>query len=473
MVMHMNEAGYYVGSRGSVGSVLVAFLLGITDINPMPAHYYCANCHYFDFAVSDANGFDLPDKLCPVCGNALKTDGHNIPFEFFMGYRGGKMPDIGFNFPSSKQYDVFEFLQELFGENRLAHAGTVATLSERVAEGYVTAYESKTADCFTKERRKYICRKLCGIKRCEGYHPGGILILPEGMEFEDFTPLRDIETDSPISQATHFDFYTLRDTVVKIDVLGHIVPDMLKLLEKYTGRSLSEVPWNDKKIYSLFEKADVLGIPEFDSDFMRNMLRKTRPKSFDDLVRIIGLSHGINTWTENGEKMLRDGHSISELPTLREDVFLQLLNYGVERESAFKIAEYVRRGRFCFDSDLTNEFIQILQKANVPEWYIRSLRKNRYLFPKAHAVAYVMNAVRMAWFKIHYPVKFYAAYLSCYFDSDEELTAEDALKFEWVVEECSNKGIALLDADSKKSDSKNYIVGNGNIRVPHNKTLPF
>lgn len=471
MVKHMNENGYYVGARGSVGSVLVAFLLGITDINPMPAHYYCTNCHCFDFDVSGADGFDLPDKLCPVCGNALKTDGHNIPFEFFMGYRGSKMPDIDLNFPSSKQYDVFKFLQELFGANRLAHGGTIATLWERFAEGYITVYESKTAEYFTKDQRKYICQKLCGIKRCEGNHPGGIFILPEGMEFEDFTPLRDNETNSPISKATHFDFHALHDTILKIDVLGYVVPDMFRLLEKYTGRTLYDVAWNDKTIYSQFENADTTGILEFDSDFMRDMLQMTRPKSFDDLVRISGLSHGTNTWIDNGEELLRDGHSISELPALREDVFLQLLDYGVERENAFKIAEYVRRGRFYFDSDVTNEFVRILQKANVPKWYIQSLRKNRYMFPKAHAVAYVMNAVRMAWFKIHYPVEFYAAYLSCHFDIDEELTEEDALKLEKIITECLDKGIVLLEADVKKSDSKNYIVENGNIRMPYRRRV--
>ena len=294
------------------------------------------------------------------------------------------------------------------------------------------------------------------------------------MEWEDccvkqFTPIRDNETNSPISKATHFDFHALHDTILKIDVLGYVVADMFRLLEKYTGRSLNDVAWNDKTIYSHFENADNIGILEFDSDFMRDMLQMTKPKSFDDLVRITGLSHGTNTWIENGEELLRDGHFINELPALREDVFLQLLNYGVERENAFKIAEYVRRGRFYFDSDVTNEFVRILQKANVPEWYIQSLRKNRYMFPKAHAVAYVMNAVRMAWFKIHYPVEFYAAYLSCCFDSDEELTEEDALKFERVVEECSDRGIALLEVDSKKSDSKNYIAENGNIRMPYIK----
>lgn len=433
MVKHMNEAGYYVGARGMVGSVLVAFLLEIVDINPLPAHYYCENCHYSDFDVMGTDGFDLPNKTCPVCGNTLKSDGHNLPFEFFMGYRGSKMPDIDLNFPSSKQYDVFKFLQELFGANRLAHGGTVATLWERFAEGYITVYESKTADYFTKDQRKYICQKLCGIKRCEGNHPGGIFILPEGMDFEDFTPLRDNKTNSPISKATHFDFHALHDTIMEIDVLGHIVPDMMKMLEYFTARTLDDVVWDDKKVYSLFEKADTLGIPEFDTDFMRDMLQTTKPKSFDDLVRISGLAHGTNTWIDNGEKLLRDGHSISELPTLREDVFLQLLNYGVERESAFKIAEYVRRGRFYFDSEVTNGYIQILRESKVPEWYIQSLRKIRYMFPKAHSVAYVMNAVRMAWFKNYYPKEFYEAYLTCYFEDVDNLTEEEHEKYNMIM----------------------------------------
>lgn len=433
MVKHMNEEGYCVGARGSVGSVLVAFLLGITDINPMSAHYYCTNCHYSDFDVSVADGFDLPDKLCPVCGDALKTDGHNIPFEFFMGYRGSKMPDIDLNFPSSKQYDMFKFLQELFGANRLAHGGTIATLWERFAEGYITVYEAKTADYFTNEQRKHICDKLCGIKRYEGNHPGGVFVFPEGMEFEEFTPLRDNETNSPISKATHFDFHALHDTIIKIDILGYIVPDMLKKLEELTDRTIGDVVWNDGMVYSLFEKADTLDIQEFDVDIVKDMLQRIKPKSFDDLVRISGLSHGVNTWIDNGEKLLSEGHSISELPTLREDVFLQLINFGVERESAFRIAEYVRRGRFYFDNDVTNGYIKILRESKVPEWYIQSLRKIRYMFPKAHAVAYVMNAVRMAWFKKYYPKEFYGAYLTCHFEDVDNLTEEELEKYNMIM----------------------------------------
>lgn len=410
MVGHMNDLGYYVGARGSIGSMLVAFLLGISDTNPLPAHYYCPQCHYIDFEVSAWDGFDLPEQVCPVCGCPLRSDGHNIPFETFMGYDGSKMPDIDLNFPASKQYSEFAFMQELFGANKVAHAGTIATLRERFAEDYIAVYEAKTDDCFTEEQRSYICEKLCGIKRDDGIHPGGIIVLPQEMEFEDFTPLREIKRPSPIKKATHFDFYSLHNTVIKFDVLGHPVPDMLKLLEEFTGCSIQRVIWNDPEVYTLFERADTLGIPEFDTDFVKDMLLKLKPKSFDDLVQISGLSHGTGIWLDNGENLLNEGRTLCELPALRDDILLQLMQYGLEKDSVCQIAECVRRGKFYYDSDLTFELVELMRSKNVPEWYIQSLRKIRYLFPKAHAVAYVMNAVRMAWYKIHYPKEFALVY---------------------------------------------------------------
>lgn len=410
MVRHMNDLGYYVGARGSIGSMLAAFLLGISDTNPLPAHYCCPQCHYIDFEVSAWDGFDLPEQVCPVCGCPLRSDGHNIPFETFMGYDGSKIPDIDLNFPASKQFSEFAFMQKIFGANKVAHAGTIATLRERFAEDYIAVYEAKTDDCFTKEQRSYICEKLCGIKQDDGIHPGGIIVLPQGMEFEDFTPLREIKRPSPIKKATHFDFYSLHDIVIKFDVLGHPVPDMLKLLEEFTGCSIQRVIWNDPEVYALFERADTLGIPEFDTNFVKNMLLKLKPKSFDDLVQISGLSHGTGIWLDNGENLLNEGRTLCELPALRDDILLQLMQYGLEKDSACQIAECVRRGKFYYYSDLTFELVELMRSKNVPEWYIQSLRKIRYLFPKAHAVAYVMNAVRMAWYKIHYPKEFASVY---------------------------------------------------------------
>ena len=494
MVKYMNDSGYYVGNRGSVGSVLVAFLLGISDTNPLPAHYYCPQCHHTDFDVPAWDGFDLPDQICPVCGCVLQLDGHNIPYEIFMGYDGSKMPDIDLNFPATKQYSEFAFIQELFGADKVAHAGTISTLWERSAEGYISVYGAKTDDYFTEEQRSYICEKLCGIKRKDNFHPGGIFAVPQGMEFEDFTPLRETKSPSPIPKATHFDFHSLHDTVIKIDVLGHNTPDILKLLEEFTGRSIRDVAWNDPNVYALFAHADTLGIPEFDTDFMKDMLLKLKPSSFDDLVQISGLSHGTGTWIDNGENLLNDGHTLSEIPALRDKVFLQLMRYGLERDSAYQIAECVRTGRLACNSNLTFELVKHMRGNNVPEWYIQSLRKIWYLFPKAHAVTYVMNAVRMAWYKTYYPVEFYAAVLTCdrdnssycsilakgkteveiqlnqpdeSFNEGSEFPQQDDEKYVLKLAlECFARGITFLPANDNTSDSRKFLPENGNLRIP-------
>ena len=409
MVSHMNELGYYVGSRGSVGSVLTAFLLGITDTNPLPAHYYCPQCHYIDFEVSELDGFDLPDQVCPVCGCQLRSDGHNIPFETFMGFDGSKLPDIDLNFPGSMIYNEFSFIQELFGEDKVVYAGTMSTLNEKLAHGYISAYETETTDCFTEEQRINICEKICGIKRSDGIHPGKIVLLPRGMEFEDITPLKENKSPSPIKTATHFYYHSLYNTLGEMDVLGHTTPDMLKLVEDFTGVALESVVWNDSDVYTLFKHADTSGIPEFDNDFMKNMLLKIMPESFYDLVQIWGILHGTGIWNENGEKLIQDGHTISELTAFRDDVFLQLMQHGLEKEYAKQIAECVRMGKLYYDSKLSLELIERMRNKNVPEWYIQYLRKIQYLYPKAHAVSYVMNSVRMAWYKVHYPTEFLAA----------------------------------------------------------------
>ena len=465
MVKYMNDQGYYVGARGSVGSVLVAFLLGITDTNPLPAHYVCPRCHFSDFEVAASEGFDLPNKACPVCGNVLKADGHNIPWEFFMGYEGDKAPDIDLNVPASKREAAFVFLREWFGADRLARAGTIGTLWECFAERYIACYEAETAACFTEKERKRICEKISGVKRGERIHPAGILVLPEGMEWEDFTPLRDNATHSPIKKVSHFHFLNLQDALLKLDVLGHLVPDMLKMLEDFTGRSIQEVSWSDREVYALFARADTLGIPEFGTDFMKDMLQKTKPVCFADLVQVSGLSHGTNVWIDNGEELLSIGHKLSELPALRENIFLQLLQYGLERKAAFRIAEYVRKGRLSYQNDTTAEFVQLMKGTHVPEWYIQSLEKIQYMFPKAHAVSYVMNAVRIAWFKVHYPTEFYAAYLSCFLQEPRD--EEEVSLFQAVVDECSAKGILLLEPNMERSHPENYLPEGGNIRMPY------
>lgn len=433
LVKYINSKGYYVGARGLVGSSLIAFLLGITDINPMPAHYYCTECHFVDFDVVKQDGFDLQDSKCPVCGEQLKSDGHDIPVEFFMGYNGSKMPDIDLNFPSSKQYEAVELLQKELGVNKVAHAGTVSSIIEHSARSYIDIYEQETGECFSPEQEKHICEKICGVKRYEGTHPGGFFILPEELEFEDFTPMRENNVIvSPVTITTHLNFHTLLNNIIKFDVLGHIVPDMLKKVEELTDKTIKEVVWNDAAVYSLFEDADTLCIPEFGVEFVRDVLHKTKPKTFEELVIISNFSHGTNVWIDNGEKLFEEGCAINELPTSREDAFLQLENYGVERELAFEIADYVRRGKLFFDSETTNQFICIMRGSNVPEWYIAALRRIRYLFSKAHSVGYVMNAVRMAWFKKYYPKELYKSYLDCYYEDTRNLTGEELEKYETI-----------------------------------------
>lgn len=409
MVKNMNGLGYHVGTKDSVGAVLIAFLLGISDVNPLPAHYYCPHCYYVDFQVTASDGFDLTNQRCPVCGCQLQSDGHNIPFEIFMGCDGSKRPNIKLYFPGSQIYDEFAFLQKLFGENKIAYAGTVSTLREKTAQYYISAYESQTGESFAEGQRGYICEKLCGIKRDDSVLPGGLIILPQEKNFEDFTPLREVRTPSSIKKATHFDYRYLHDTVKKFDVLGHNTPDMLKLLEDSTGTSVQHVTWNDPKLYSLFKHSDTQGIPEFDTDFMKDILLKLEPKSFDELVKISGLVLGAGIWHNNAEDLLNSKHNLDELPIFRDDVFMQLMQYGLERNAAYKIAECVSDGILYHDNADTFEFVAHMRNKNVPEWYIQSLCKVRYLSSKAHSVAYVMNAVRMAWYKAYYPTQFNTA----------------------------------------------------------------
>ena len=450
----------------------------ISDINPLPPHYYCHRSHYIDFKVDALDGFDLSNQACPVCGCPLKSDGHNIPFETLMGYYGNKTPDLALNVPASKQYSELAFMQELFGTDKVAHAGTIATLREKLAEGYISDYEVKTGDHFTKERRSYIYEKICGVKWRDRICPGSVIVLPQEMTFEDITPLKEAQSPSPIKKAMHFDYHSVHDTIIKLDALGHPVPDMLKLLEEFTGVSIQNVVWNDPEMYALFSRADTLGIWEFDTDFMKDMLLKLKPKSFHDLVQIWGLSYGTGIWIDNCDQLLYDSHLLSELPALRDDIFLQLMQYGLEKSSSFRIAECVRKGALCHNANWTLELVERMRNNNVPEWYIQSLRKVRYLSPKAHETAYAMNAVRMAWYKIYYPTELYAAYLSCCFPGGEPIVRINDLSifpeddqsdnryFLEVIDTCSQQGIQLLKPDSEKSHCVNYLPERGNIRMP-------
>ncbi len=407
LVDYAKEKGQLVTARGSVGSVFTAFLLGISETNPLPPHYYCPHCYYFEETKDIADGFDLPDKKCSVCNKPLKSDGHDMPYETFMGFNGDKTPDIDLNFPGEFMLDAQRFMGEYFGNDKVVQAGTVATVWDGIAEKYIQEYATTKNASFKLEEKENLITKIVGIKRSSGMHPCGIIIIPPEMEFEDFTPLN--QNFAPLS-TTHFDFHSLHDTILKQDILGHTTLDLLSELEKRTGKSVVDIKFNDPLIYEMFQKADTLCIPEFDSDFVRDMLIKTKPKNFNDLVKFLGLCHGANVWTDNAEHLIKNKVcSISEVIATRDDIFDYLTSKGMDKYTAFCIMESVRKGLWAKDklSEWDKKrFIEEMQNINVPEWYIESLSKVRYMFPKAHSVAYVMNAVRLMWFKIYYPTTF-------------------------------------------------------------------
>ena len=432
LVDYAKEKGKLTTARGAVGSTLVAFLLGIGDINPLPPHYYC-NCRYLEFSKVADDGFDLPEKVCPVCNRKLRTDGHNIPYEVFMGFNGDKEPDIDLNFPEDFRLAAQKFVEDMFGKTKVVQAGTVATVWDGIAEKYIQEYEATKNISFKPEEKENLITKIVGIKRNVGMHPGGVMVVPQDMDFEDFTPIDYRWAPRP---TTHFDFHSLHDTILKQDILGHSTLDLLLELEKRTGKSVVDIKLNDPLIYEMFQKADTLCIPEFDTDFLRDMLIETKPKNFNDLVKFLGLCHGTNVWTDNAEHLIKNKIcSISEVIATRDDIFVYLISKGMDRATAFRIMESVRKGLWAKQklSDLDKKyFVEEMLKINIFDWYIDSLSKIRYMFPKAHATAYVMNAVRCAWFKEYYPKDFYEAYLSSYLSNPYNLNPEEKEKYDLI-----------------------------------------
>ena len=405
---YAKEKGQLTTTRGAVGSTLVTFFLGVGNTNPLSPHYYC-DCHYFEFSELADDGFDLPDKVCPACKKKLKTDGHNIPFETFMGLTGDKIPDIDLNFPDEFVLDVHEYLCKYFGENKVVQAGIVSTIWEGSAEWERIAekYEMVKNLNFKAAEKENLINKIAGIKRFDGVHPVGVMVIPKDMEIEDFTPLNQ---NFVLCCTTHFDFHNLHDTILKQDILRDSTLDLLLELEKKTGKTVNDIKWNDPLIYNIFQKADTLCIPGFDTDFIRDMLIKTKPENFNDLVKFLGLCHGTNVWMDNAEHLIKNKIcSISEVIATRDDIFVYLISKGMDRATAFRIMESVRKGLWAKQklSDCDKKFfVEKMKSINVPDWYIDSLTKIRYMFPKAHAVANVINAVRLMWFKIYYPKEF-------------------------------------------------------------------
>lgn len=432
LVKRSNEDGYLVGSRGSVGSSFVATMSGITEVNPLMPHYVCENCHYVEFIDDDkvASGFDLPDKECPGCHQMIRGNGQNIPFETFLGFEGDKVPDIDLNFSGEYQDKAHLFTKEVFGEDHVFRAGTIGTVADKTAFGYVTGYsEEMGIENMRKAQKERLAVGCTGVKRTTGQHPGGIIVIPHDMDVTDFTPVQ-FPANDPKSEwkTTHFDFHDIHDNVLKFDILGHVDPTAMRLLQNISGIDPKTIPMNDPETMSIFsssdalkadireygEKTGALGLPEFGTSFVRGMLEVTKPKNFSDLVIISGLSHGTDVWLNNAADLVEQGITLQEVIGCRDDIMTYLLAKHLPPKVAFTIMESVRKGK-----GLNDEWEAIMREHEVPDWYIDSCKKIKYMFPKAHAVAYVIMAVRIAWFKVHYPHWYYISYFSLRCDAYE------------------------------------------------------
>lgn len=406
--------GYLVGSRGSVGSSLVATCTGITEVNPLKPHYVCPNCRWSDFepGAKYASGFDLPSRKCPECGADLNRDGQDIPFETFMGFHGEKVPDIDLNFSGEEQGEMFKFASQLLGEGNVFRAGTIGTIARKTAYGFVKHFCEERGKTLRRAEETRLAAGIEGVKRTTGQHPGGVMVIPSGMDVLDFTPLQYPADDrSAGAVTTHFDYNSISGHLVKVDILGHDDPTMLKMLHELTGVDPLKVPMDDPETLGLFSgnnPDNAIGIPEFGTRFVRNMLVETRPSTFADLIRISGLSHGTDVWANNARDLIKNRvATLGEVIATREDIFLTLMKLGMDSAKAFGIAEKVRKGKPLSDDD-----IAAMEAVSVPDWYIESCKKITYLFPKAHAAAYVTMAFRIAYFKVHYPLAFAAAYFT-------------------------------------------------------------
>ncbi len=503
LVQNSEEHGYLVGSRGSVGSSFAATLAKISEVNPLPPHYACPKCRYSEFFLdgSVGSGFDLPDKNCPECGTAMRPDGHDIPFETFLGFHGEKAPDIDLNFSGDVQSEAHKYTEVLFGKENIFRAGTVGTLQDKNCFGYVKKYLEKENISITKAEQQRLVQGFVGVQNTTGQHPGGIVVIPKEYEIYDFTPVQ-----YPANKAssgvitTHFAFEYLHDTILKLDILGHDVPTYYRYFQNYTGIDVRDVPMNDKNVIELFASTKPLGvtpdqigcqigtmgIPEFGTDYSIQMILDAKPKSFADLVQIAGLSHGTGIWLGNGKDLIESGTcTIDEIIGTRDSIMVYLMHKGLDSAIAFDSMERTRKGR-----GLLPEQEAAMREKDVPQWYIDSCNKIQYMFPKAHAAAYTIASLRLSWFKIYQPVAFYATYFTIkrkFFDGelvmrgrtrieerlnalrqapDLSATEEGTIIILRIVLEMFARGFSFLPIEIGKSEAMAFVPENGKIRLP-------
>ena len=504
LVAKSNKDGYLVGSRGSVGSSVVATLSGITEVNPLPPHYRCPKCQYTHFYTKGeySSGFDLPERHCPKCGTLLVKDGHDIPFQTFLGFKGNKVPDIDLNFSGDYQPIAHNYMKVLFGEKNVFRAGTIGTVADKTAYGYVKAYERDNDVQFRGAEEDRLAKGATGVKRTTGQHPAGIIIVPDDMDIYDFTPVQyPADDQSAAWETTHFDFHSIHDNILKMDILGHDDPTMIRALQDLSGINPRTIPMNDPGVMSLFSspkqlgvteeqiqsKTGTLGLPEFGTRFVRGMLNDTHPKNYSQLLQISGLSHGTGVWLDNAQELIKEGTAtIANVIGCRDNIMTDLIHYGLDSETSFQVMESVRHGR-----GIPDEWQEKMRKANVPQWYMDSCLKIKYMFPRAHAAAYVLMALRIAYFKVYFPLVYYCAFFSVRADdfdvvamahgknavkhrmaeineqgNDASAKDKSLLTILELANEMLERGFKFKMVDLNKSDASNWLIDGDSLIAP-------